>query len=649
MNKVQKILLTLCALACLSWPGAARAQDAPSAVHVKLSLADGKTVYRVGEQVKLVLEFTADAAGYQVDTVPDGSQPTSDFATVSPEAGVHRWLEERAGGRLYGRDVFAPVSLSNAPVRVEFVLNNTIRFDSPGRYVVTVTTHRVWPASRPQEARRTLALTTNEVVFDVQPMSEAEEEKEVKRISDALDAARGWQAEDKLTRELSYLTGDASAREKVRRFLDSEGRTGNYGANIYNGLFIARDRALVLRLLEAAMRDPKRPVTFGLLGVVTTLRVLQDGGLPRRPTVVVGMLSPEEDPKVTQVRDVYLRELAAGLSSRAGKSQTTTATTLLMSLSKRPQADPATLAEVRRILLQQFDSLDPFDREYLVRVYWEQMRDPALVPSLEKMLDYKGFSSKNVHDSALKRLIELAPDAARPYVVAEIRDPTSLVDLEVLESLSDKTLPEVDDALLEQVRRYAPLRANFDRVYLRQKTALAARYATSAVYADLMQIYRDAESKLPTDSRAALLAYFARHNEQEALPLIGQTLDSLPPGQDFNFLPELTRLYFSDAINDLLVKRLEADEPEAAGTAAYLLSLHGPEGDEQVVERRLERWRKEWGRRASEADANGQGRIERELVLALTRAKNWKLPPERVKELQQSCVTQLCRQNFHTQ
>jgi hypothetical protein len=191
------------------------------------------------------------------------------------------------------------------------------------------------------------------------------------------------------------------------------------------------------------------------------------------------------------------------------------------------------------------------------------------------------------------------------------------------------------------------LKANADSIYLKQKTSLAARYATSNIYGDLMQFYRTTAAKLSLDSRANLLAYFARYNEQEALPLVEQTLAELQPGQDFNFLPALTKLYYSDGIDALLVKRLNMDEPQAASTAAYLLSLHGSAEDVKVIESRLERWRKEWGTRASEAETNLQGMVERELILALLHGKSWRLPPERIKELQQSCITNLCRQNFH--
>jgi len=320
--------------------------------------------------------------------------------------------------------------------------------------------------------------------------------------------------------------------------------------------------------------------------------------------------------------------------------------TILMYLPKDEQAKTALLSESRTILLQQFDNLHPYDQEYLMRQYWEQLRDPSLVPPLKKMLGVTGIASKNVHDSALKRLIEIAPDEARPFVIAELKDPASFVDLEILGSIADKTLPEADAALAEQIRRYASLRSGSASVSLRQKTFLTARFATDTLYADLMQVYRDHVTTLPLDARAGLLAYFARINEAEAIPLIEKTLDEIDPGQVFNFLPDLTKLYYSDAIDALVRKQLESDIPQRASDAAYVMSLHGGGKDQAVIEARLERWRRDWRSRAAEADTNLQGTVERELITALIRAKSWKLPPERVKELEQSCVTKLCKQNF---
>lgn len=634
----------------LSLASAIFGQVPPSELQVKLFLAENKTTYRIGEPIKLIIEFTADREGYQADTVPDDWQPTSDMISVSPTSGVTPWLNEYMGGRRYLRDVISYQKLSKTPVRVELLLNDTLRFDTPGKYSVQVTTRRVSPVSPSGQFRPPIVMVTNKVNVEVQPMNEADESQEVKRLSDLLDTAHGWQAEAKIAQELSFLTGDASAREKVRRFLNSKERSGNYSQHITFGLFIARNRAMVLRLLETAMRDPNTPVTWSMLSAITRLRMLRDYSGPNVvDTITAGTLSQGSDPRLMEIEQIYLAELAAGLGRRTGKSQTTTAMTILMHLPKDTRAADPVLTEVRRLLIQQFDNLHPFDQEYLLRTKWDMLRDQELVPSLEKMLGYGGMSDKNIHDAALKSLMEISPDKARQYVIAEIRDPKSLVDYQILQSLADTSLPETDTALLEQIRELASSKVNFDQVHLKQKASLAARYASESIYPDLMELYNRVGAKLSLEIRACLLAYLAKHNESEALPLIEQTLSDLPGSQDFNFLPELTRLYYSEAIGSVLRRRLESDEPQAVSTAAYLISLYGPAGDQRIIVARLERWLKEWRHRPAEADANSQGIAERELIIALGNAKSWKLPPEQVKELQRGCVTKICRQNFRIQ
>jgi hypothetical protein len=644
---LRKFIYLLAVIVWLAGATVAMAQDSPADVHVKLSLADNKTAFRAGDPIRLVLEFTADHHGYDVDTVRDTTNSPSDTLFFTPETGVSHWLDEYLSGNRFLRDYFSVQKLSPAPTRVEIILNSVVRFERPGRYSVKVRTSRVTQRKDINDrAPRAITLTSNEVSFDVQLMSEADEAKEVQRLSAALDVSRDVQSEEKLTQELSFLTGDISTREKVRRFLNAEGRSGNYFQNISLGLFSARNRGLVFQLLEAALRDPAQPVSYGLLGVVTKLKLLrQNEGLPKRPTTNVVMLEPLGDPQYNAIQDAYVMELAAGLAKRTGKSQTTTAMTLLSRLSKTQQT--AALNEVRQVLIQQFQDLHPFDQEYLLRVYWDQLHDPSLLPVIKQILSGKDKASKMVHDTALKRLIELTPDEARPFVVSEIIDPTSLVDFEILRSLADTTLPETDAPLLAQIRGFSS--SNYGVIFLKQKASLAARYATVGIYQSLMELYQQSGAKLPLETRACLLAYFARYNENETLPLVEQVLAGLEPGQDFNFLPNLTRLYYSDGIDGVLRKRLENDEPRAVSTSAWLMAKYGPASDQQVIEARLERWRKEWASRAAEAQANLQGTAEREMVEALMRAKSWKASTEQVKELEQGCVTDFCRQNFRRQ
>lgn len=615
----------------------AGAQTPPPGVNVKLSFAENKTVYRIGEPIKLVMEFTADREGYIVEILTDGNEPGSDTVVVSPEIGVTRWYEEFRDNYGYGRHVFSTEKLTATPKRLEITVNDRLRFDSPGRYSVSVTTRRIAQGS--QQA----LITTNSLNFEIVSMSESDEAKEVKRLIALLDAKRDPQDQE-IGKRFSYLTGDPSTREKVRRLLGPELHARNM--HTWNGLLIARNRALVLKLLEAGLRDSNVPVTLPLLTLVTRLKTFLVHG-PKETSVnpAPGLLERWESPQAREIRDAYVAEVAAGLAKRTGDNQTTTAFTVLTGASADSKTTSPAVREARQILIQHFDSLDRSTQELLLRSHWEVMRDSALVPSLKKMLASLDTKAQNAQENALKCLMDMAPDEARPLVIREIRDPSSRVEPTILGALEDKSLPEVDAALLDQVRRASTQKAN--RIYLKFKVDLLVRFATDSIYQELMELYRDVGEKLPADSRGALLAYFAKHNEREAIPMIEKVVSEFKPGADPMILGYLTRHYYSDEIGVILKKLLESDDYSHASHAAYLIGRQGTAGDERVLESRLKRWREEWRDRVAEADAQNQGQIERELIWALINGQSWKfsLSPERVQELRMSCITNVCKQS----
>ena len=428
--------------------------SAPPEVHAKLSFAENKTVYRIGEPIKLVMDFTADREGYMVEFLPDSNEPGSDTVVVSPDIGITRWFDEFTDNRALGRHVSSTDKLTSSPKRVEIILNDRLRFDSAGNYSVYVTTRRISPATSDlREQRQPFLTTTNSLSFKIEPMSEADETKEVKRLADLLDTKRGPQTDALASRQLSYLTGEPSTREKVRRFLDRD-RDGNYRAHIWYGLFIARNRPLVLKLLEKGLHDPNVPVTFQILGATTRLKFILTHGIRERGEPAPGMLEPGEDPRVREIREAYVAELAASLSKRTGDNQNTTAVTILTSVPPYTKSLTPGMREAQRILVEKFDTLHPYTQEWLLRVYWDSLRDTAVTPALKKMLAAAEPTSKNVRETALQRLMEMVTlEEARSYVVAEIREPRSTVDPKILGALEEKSLPEVDAALLEQIRR----------------------------------------------------------------------------------------------------------------------------------------------------------------------------------------------------
>jgi hypothetical protein len=640
---VNRRLFTLLLLAAAV--PAAFAQDA-APVRVSLSLSGDRKVYRAGEPIRLVMSFNAERDGYQLNTTTTKPPSAVDTVSLSPDAGAYAWAEHYTGGGMNHPDYASIQKLSAQPTTVGLTLNDWYRFDRPGRYSVKVSTSRVTEPGPGIGDGPRLRLTTNEVSFEVIEMSGAEEAAEVRRLSALLDAAGDWREEARLAEELSYFAGEPSTREKVRRYLAGR-RSGNYTQAIDLGLVIARDRALAVRLLEAAIRDSSIPATHGLLNVAAGLRLMLEG-VPRTPMSYV--FTPEASSRAAEVLREYVGELVASLPKRKGRSRTAAA---MAALTNLPRGEAGSLNSViippplRDVFVGEFDTFHPFDQHYLLDNYWEQLRDPSFVPALERMLaDDGGARDYQRRASALRRLKDLNPEKARPYILAEIRDPDSNVDYELLASLPDETLPEVDDALLGQIRAAPPQAQRYDFLSLKHKAMLAARYGSSAIYEGLLETYRASGDKWQADARGAVLGYLARYNPEQALPLVEQALAQTGTGQDSTLLLELTRSSYPVAVRELLRRRLEGDDPGAVGSAAYVMSQHGVEGDELLIESRLERWRKEWAGHAAElgaAEGVMQRMAEVNLVVSLLQSKVWKLPREKTATITRACVTQDCR------
>jgi hypothetical protein len=623
-------------------------QTANADVQVRLSLAGGKSVYRAGEPIRLALSFTSEVDGYKLNVTTTKPASPVDEILVAPDDGVFRWLDEYSGKDRYSPDYLMMRKITTTPAVVGLTLNDLFRFDHPGKYTVQVKTRRVSDAERPHDPVPIIKLVTNEVIFEVVAMTETEEAQEVRRLSSLLNAAGNHQEEARISEELSYLAGEASTREKARRYTSSDGRSGNSYENIFYGLFIARDRALAMQLLEGALRDPHMPVTHQFLHTLTRLRLLQEGGEPPSAGGFYEPGNPNQQ-RYSEIQEEYLRELVASLAKRTGKNRTTTAMTILLNSPKDPDRPAPMLKAARRILLQEFEGLSINDKELLLNFCWDKFRDPSIQPALERML------MKNImRASVLKRLIELDPDRSRSFVVAELIDPDSFVDVGVLAALKDETLPEADAALLEQIRRLAPLKQTRDTVPLQRKTQLAARYASPVIYEGLLEVYQNWGAKWAVEARAGLLGYLARYNEAQAMPLIEQSLEELGPDRGSWFLSNLTLWNYPKALDEYLRKKLESDDPYWATTASYIMSQRGQVEDMRFIEARLDRWVKEWKARGAELDAADQDQkipmqsmTQVNLISALMNGKAWKLPEEKIKQLKQTCVTKTCRENFN--
>jgi hypothetical protein len=641
--KFFSVVLLICFSSALS-------QDRKDGPLLRISLLEGKASYRIGEPVELILSYTSNELGYMVECY---YSPRFDDVIIEPKEGVYDWLFRLNRHYSYD-DVSAPQQLSSALTNVKITINDKIRFDKPGKYRVKIISRRVWRQKDKMSYRSDpISLVSNEIEIDVREMSEAEEQVEVKRIRALMDSAKTLPEHGVFKRELDYLTGDVSTVEKVNRFLKPPVFGGVTWLDTGTGLNIARNKNLAIELLEAAFRDVEREPNQDLINRIVTLRILLED--EQRPSQAADsqQLGNERRARVEELRRQYDSELHASLAKRSGRIRLGTALRIFTSLPKEDITSDA-YRTTRAVILDAFDELKHHEQSDLLDRHWEKIKSPSLVSSLEKILSEKEpepvWSNRA---NAFKRLIELDQGRARPFVIKEIRDPASQMNPNVLTTLADKDLPEVDGALLEQIESLAGEDARPKHLNLQFRLMLAARYATAKIYPQLLAIYKKYGVSWPLERSGSLLAYLVSHNENEAIPLVEDRLAKWQERSGSHVFYNLTRINYPKGLEKILRNRLESEDPETLGTAAYYLSKYGGKENRKLIEKRHERWLREWGGRSAEFDdpkadeiIKAQAMAQINLLTSLMRTESWKLSDTETYHLRLKCASQACREYF---
>ena len=145
--------------------------------------------------------------------------------------------------------------LTGEPHLMHFDLNEWQRIDRPGKYRLYVTSSRLTDQSRKPEQRKTEAITSNVLAFEVLPADEKWQREQLAQIVAALDTAKGEEARA-AARRLRFLGTPESALELARHFNGSE-NDGNY----MFGLYGLRDRTAAIDALRRRLTAADQPVT----------------------------------------------------------------------------------------------------------------------------------------------------------------------------------------------------------------------------------------------------------------------------------------------------------------------------------------------------------------------------------------------------
>ena len=282
------------------------------------------------------------------------------------------------------------------------------------------------------------------------------------------------------------------------------------------------------------------------------------------------------------------------------------------------------------------------DRQYdLLSIYWNALKIPEMVPSLEKVLNQENTRNHGLLNKTLQRLYELDPEKARPYILAEIREPRidspmgwPMPTADTLGVLPDRTLPQFDELL---ARRFADLRSRTQTL----DAGLIDRYATGSI---LPQIKAVIERVIvgSCDIADSITDYLLRVDPQYGISVMFKEPRECTP-RSYKTLHAIDR--FAD-VEPGVIELLKGPELFKARQAAELLGKYGGPKAKEALFECMRQFHEKWNGREKELsmhanmprDASEAGSFQYGLTGALGQAGNWILSNEEIDELEKLAI-----------
>src|SRR5262249_19153326 len=255
---------------------------------------------------------------------------------------------------------------------------------------------------------------------------------------------------------------------------------------------------------------------------------------------------------------------------------------------------PEMIQKLAPEIIAVFDDLPVNVQTGLLGYRWRQLAGPAMLPVIRRILNDKpandrSYESRELRGLALRRLYDLAPDEGRRLIIEELRRPSPGVGWPTLKLLPDETLPELEETLVENLKKaLSGAGGNADLLSM-----LIERYATASVAPQVRDIYGDKGGKWACFIQSALLAYFLRVDAPTGIELAKQALDAR--GTEYShcytaLLSDLSKLRMAPGLEALAIEHLDDPDPEVVINAASALGQYGSTDAEKPLWARLEKW-----------------------------------------------------------
>jgi hypothetical protein len=297
-------------------------------VTLRLTLADGQTIYREGEIIPLSLAFTSASKGkYTVDsrTYDRSGRLNLETFCVDPGTGLDPLVDYFGSGIWSGfvggglSSGFLPLSLEPYVVKEEL---NEWKALPPGSYTLRVVSDRI-SATRSSSSgvdAGSVFVTSNSVTFQVVAATAEWQAVQLAQILAMLDAKQmktplkppRFEQVNDAVRALRFLGSEAATRELVRQLWLTD------SWDCQAGLIASAHRAIAIEELRAAIHDSQHPATARM---VRTLAVLEVQSNPKFKLPPYDSTTKEEWRKQQQAKEAAYNGLVDKLSEQVNKAK----------------------------------------------------------------------------------------------------------------------------------------------------------------------------------------------------------------------------------------------------------------------------------------------------------------------------------------
>jgi hypothetical protein len=628
-----------------------------SEVTLHVGIGDGKSQFFLGEVIPLELIFTSKTPKrYQINMAryDRSGRMSYERFLVNPDGG---WSDPlRAyfnssmawmGGGLTGFEF-----LSETPTKILLELNEWVQFNRPGKYRVRVQTSRVGEISGEASTpfHKPTSLISNELEIAIVSPTASWQAQTLGQALAAFNAPGQDPAKaaaspteppprHQALKTLRYL-GTASAAKELARHL--RGEDTNFDFECMFGLVGSPQREAALSEMRHLLADPDQPVTDLFLITMSVLSLNPD----ESPEV----LRPQRQQRYQAIQAEFLDDLP----HKRGNALAVSLYTALNQVGPQQVIPREKSEQLAAQLPAVFDRL-PVEKQYELLAYrWGSLRSPALLPLLRKYArtyqdfpipnEIHAYNANNLSGTALLHWYELAPEEARAAIIQEILRPKPRFNAQTLGILPDKTLPEVEQSLIEHFS------ANDEDYWISANLAsLIQRYATAAILPRMLAIVDENVGKWACAIQEPALAYLLRVDPVAARSRIEAAMAARGEGYsacNHSLLAQVGTLHVDPLLEEIALRSLNDDDPEVAANAAGFLGRFGSAAAEEGLWERLAQWSARWHGRESEliyiaGETNPnvyQGTLGASLQQAISSGEAWLADEAKLRKLQQLSV-----------